>query len=176
MKRIFMLVLALAFLLTASACSSTDVKDKNLSSEQSSELIESKTSELTDTVETSSNSVETSSKPIVTSKEVTTTSKPKSNTSSNKSSSSSSKVATTSSPSSSKPNTDNYRFTYAAEMCDDPELKAEIAQLNEAFKDSGLKITLEGKGNKITYVYTFLTQMDAATIKGPLEEQLKAQK
>ncbi len=143
-------------------------------------LIESKTPELSSIAETSSKANTTSSKPAVTSKETTTTSKAKPETSFERVSTSSQNayVETKSIiPHSFKPNGGGTsRYMYAEEMCDDPELLAEIEAINEEYNASGLEVSLEGKGNKISFVFKFLTQVDAATLKEPLEEALKAQK
>ena len=177
--------LVFVFLLSASGCSGEQTAEIS-SSDQTSVLIESKTPELTSKVETSSKANVTSSKPAVTSRETTTTSKTKPETSFEKVNTSSKNVYTSESlvvetkpiiPFSSKPNSGTYRFTHAEEICDAPELKAEIDALNETFRPNGLEISLEGEGDKISYVYRFLTQMEnPEELKVSLEQALMAQK
>lgn len=188
MKSFLITALALLILISASACSNEQTVETP-SSEQASLLIESNNSELTMTSEISSNSTTTSSKSAVTSRETTTMSKAKLATSSEKVSTSSKKVWIreeidvgdfefnfSSSDVSQSSNVGTYRFMFAEEMCDAPELKSQIEQLNETYKELGLRVSLEGDGQKIIFVYKFTNQIDASAIKDQLEEALKSQK
>jgi len=194
MKKLIIIVLVFVLTISNSACSNKQTVE-NSSSEQASAPIESNNSELTNTSksintsETSSRANVTSSKSAVTSRETTTTSKAKTETSSEKVSTSSKNVWVkeetdigdfefnfSSSNIGQSTNGGTAKYMYAEEMCNDPELKAQIEQLNETYKDLGMHISLEGNGEKLTIVYKFLTQVDGKAIEGELKEALKSQK
>ena len=186
MKKLIIIVLVFVLTISNSACSNKQTVE-NSSSEQATVHIESDNSELTNTSEISSKANVTSSKPAVTSRETTTTSKAKTETSSEKVSTSSKNVWVPPEdsvvetkpiiPFSSKPNGGGTaKYMFAEEMCNDPELKAQIEQLNETYNDLGMHISLEGNEENLTIVYKFLTQVNGETIEGELKEALKSQK
>ncbi|MBQ7107940.1 MAG: DUF4854 domain-containing protein [Clostridia bacterium] len=197
MKKLFAMLLALTFLITASACSNSNEQTADTSS------LEAISSEQSSEAEESSSSNTTSKQPVTTSKPKTTTSatKPKPAASSSKTTSlnvssiikpivppisvpstttSTPASTTTSTPASTTTSTNSgtqsYRFETVEEMCSDPELKAQVQQMNEIFKPLGLEIEIKSEGNKLVYVYTFLEPVDAAAVKPVFEAELDAQK